>query len=183
VKAAYHKNDGVTANYWHYPTSTDAPDFPISDQPPGSGAPRPWSTANFRDTDGAANGYNDGFAVTGSNVFSSTQNYLTDVGAYTSTVSPYGTFDQAGNVWEWNEAVLVNPQPFRGMRGGSWTNSSFIFINSYRGAYFPTYKSDLMGFRVASIPEPSTGLLGLLASIGMLLRRSAASRLPVLYSP
>ena len=36
-KAAYHKNDGVTANYWEYPTSTDAE--PYSDQPPGSEAP------------------------------------------------------------------------------------------------------------------------------------------------
>ena len=36
-KAAYHKNDGVTGNYWDYPTSTDA--VPYSDQPPGSGAP------------------------------------------------------------------------------------------------------------------------------------------------
>ena len=44
-KAAYHKNDGVTGNYWDYPTSTDA--VPYSDQPPGSGAPDPSNTANF----------------------------------------------------------------------------------------------------------------------------------------
>ena len=31
-KAAYHKNDGVTGNYWNYPTSTDV--LPYSDQPP-----------------------------------------------------------------------------------------------------------------------------------------------------
>ena len=30
----------------------------------------------------------------------------TDVGAYTVSASPYGTFDQGGNVWEWNGYVL-----------------------------------------------------------------------------
>ncbi len=77
-KAAYHKNDGVTANYWDYPTSTDA--VPYSDQPPGSGAPTQSNTANFFKDDGIANGYDDGFAVTGSTSVSLT-NYLTDVGA------------------------------------------------------------------------------------------------------
>jgi hypothetical protein len=61
-KAAYHKNDGVTGNYWDYPTSTDA--VPFSDQPPGSDAPDLSNTANFFKDDGIANGYDDGFAVT-----------------------------------------------------------------------------------------------------------------------
>jgi formylglycine-generating enzyme required for sulfatase activity len=26
-----------------------------------------------------------------------------DVGAYALSDSPYGTFDQGGNAWEWNE--------------------------------------------------------------------------------
>ena len=98
-KAAYHKNDGVTASYWRFPTSTDA--TPYSDQPPGSGSPTQSNTMNIRDDDGIANGYDDGYAVTGSTSTSSTQNYLTDVGAYTASLSPYGTFDQGGNVWEW----------------------------------------------------------------------------------
>ena len=65
-KAAYHKNDGVTGNYWDYPTSTDA--VPYSDQPPGSGAPTQSNTANFYKDDGIANGYDDGYAVTGSTI-------------------------------------------------------------------------------------------------------------------
>ena len=32
-KSAYHKNDGVTGNYWDFPTSTDV--TPLSNQPPG----------------------------------------------------------------------------------------------------------------------------------------------------
>ncbi len=116
-KAAYHKNDGVTGNYWDYPTSTDA--LPYSDQPPGSGAPDPSNTANFYGNDGIANGYNDGYAVTGSTSIL-IDNPLTDVGAYTSALSPYGTFDQGGNVYEWNEKLFSEFSSFRGHRGGSW---------------------------------------------------------------
>ena len=42
--------------------------------------------------------------------------YMTDVGAYTSAPSPYGTFDQGGNVREWNETPVPNN---REPRGGS----------------------------------------------------------------
>jgi len=102
-KAAYHKNDGVTANYWDYPTSSDF--TPYSDQPPGTESPNPSNTANFYRDDLIANGYNDGYAVAGSPSYEFV-NYLTDVGAYTSAPSPYGTFDQGGNLWEWNEGIV-----------------------------------------------------------------------------
>ena len=55
------------------------------------------------------------YAVTGSTSYSSSQNYLTDVGAYTSSPSYYGTFDQGGNVWEWNEALISGC-----VSGGAW---------------------------------------------------------------
>ena len=123
-KAAYHKNDGVTANYWDYPTSTDA--VPFSDQPPGSRAPVQSNTANVFKDDGASNGYDDGFAVTGSTSFSQSENYLTDVGAYTASMSPYGTFDQVGSVDEWTDAVRVLlGSSFRVSRGGDWLNNPF----------------------------------------------------------
>jgi formylglycine-generating enzyme len=163
-KAAYHKNDGLTGNYWDYPTRTNSP--PISVQPPGSGAPTPSNTANVWENDFVSNGYNDGYAVTGSTSVSNSQNYLTDVGAYTASTSPYGTFDQGGNVWEWNEAVSSGSQ--RGIRGGSFVAGLMplfpVSLNSRDREYFiPTFEVGDIGFRVASIPEPSTAVLAVLA--------------------
>ena len=175
-KAAYHKNDGVTGNYWDYPTSTDAE--PYSDQPPGSGAPTESNTANFFKDDGLANGYDDGYAVTGSTTSSVSQNYLTDVGAYTASLSPYGTFDQGGNVWEWTEAVIWHDTvTCRNVRGGSWGYiSDDLSASSPHGLGSPEFsESSDHGFRVASIPEPSTGPLGALGMLGLMQRRRRSS--------
>ncbi len=155
-KAAYHKNDGVTGNYWNYPTSTNTQ--PYSDQPPGTSAPDPSNTANFWKDDGVTNGYNDGYAVTGLPESSSLQNYLTDVGAYTLSTSPYGTFDQGGNVWEWNETLSGS---VRGLRGGGWVDN-ILSPNLHAALRYgdaPTIESVDVGFRVASIPEPSSLML------------------------
>ncbi|TWU29484.1 SUMF1/EgtB/PvdO family nonheme iron enzyme [Bythopirellula polymerisocia] len=169
-KAAYHKNDGVTANYWRFPTSTHA--TPYSDQPPGSGSPTQSNTMNSRNDDGIANGYDDGYAVTGSTSTSSTQNYLTDVGAYTASLSPYGTFDQGGNVLEWNEAAIFQSSFSRGLRGGNWTCSSSCSIASPPLYSYTGTESEVIGFRVASaVPEPSTNLLVAFATLGLMIWR------------
>jgi formylglycine-generating enzyme required for sulfatase activity len=157
-KAAYHKNDGVTGNYWDYPTSTDA--VPYSDQPPGSDAPDPSNTANFLKDDNIANGYDNGYAVTGSTSFFNTQNYLADVGAYTSATSPYGTLDQGGNVREWNETL--DSSSLRGLRGGSWDDeASSLFASLGLGnSHVPLVQSSSVGFRVAlAVPEPASAAL------------------------
>jgi sulfatase modifying factor 1 len=165
-KAAYYDPSGV---YYDYPTGTDT--VPYSDNPSSLNTPDDTNVANFYKNDSIANGYDDGFAVTGSTSFVSSQNYLTDVGAYSSATSPYGTFDQGGNVWEWNEAVISSS--FRGLRGGSFNGLDY-FLHA-DGRYFvnPTGGSIIVGFRVATVPEPSTVLLGALAAAGLLMRRRA----------
>ncbi len=146
-KAAYHKNDGVTDHYWDYPTSSDA--VPASDQPPGTTSPNQSNTANFKLDDGMANGFNDGYAVTGSPFQVPGTNYLTDAGAYTLAQSPYGTFDQGGNVWEWNENSPVLEA--RGVAGGSWINDASLLAASASNATIAANETNTIGFRVARV--------------------------------
>ena len=94
---------------------------------------------------------------------------LTDVGAYgVNSQSAYGTNDQAGNVWEWNDAVIGSG---RGLRGGSWSTDSNYLPASYRSSTMPTLEIDSVGFRVASVPEPSAVLLMLVFVSASLARR------------
>jgi formylglycine-generating enzyme required for sulfatase activity len=97
---------------------------------------------------------------------------ITDVGSYSGAPSSYGTFDQGGNVWEWNNAV-VNGWT-RGRRGGSWLygyRGPLDLASSNRGAGDPASEYADIGFRVASVPEPSCLVLTILAGGGLLTRR------------
>ena len=145
-KAAYY--DPVAGRYWNYATGTDV--APTSASPGGTP-----NTANYYDSI-------TGYGVTGSTSYGNSQNYLTDVGAYTASASPYGTFDQGGDVFEWNEALTGGS--FRGVRGGSWVGGSSLLLASYRDSLdAPTNEFINTGFRVAQVPEPSTAALAVLA--------------------
>jgi formylglycine-generating enzyme required for sulfatase activity len=93
---------------------------------------------------------------------------LTDVGAYALSDSPSGTFDQGGNVFEWHEEIKFTS--VRGLRGGAWNCTPSSLAASYSNSGSPAFGGDFIGFRVASIPEPSTGLL-VLAGLGSLALR------------
>ncbi|MFM8496759.1 MAG: SUMF1/EgtB/PvdO family nonheme iron enzyme [Planctomycetia bacterium] len=115
--------------------------------------------------DGAnqANYYAGDYSVTQSSSFSSSQNYLTDVGAFTNSASYYGTFDQSGNVWEWNDLTGAAGSS-RGLRGGVWSSQPLNLSSSYRFPLVPSTGDDYIGFRLASpvaVPEPSTWVMGL----------------------
>jgi formylglycine-generating enzyme required for sulfatase activity len=90
-----------------------------------------------------------------------------DVGTYSHAPSYYGTFDQGGNVFEWNDAFIVNE---RVLRGGSWYNT-FALASSMRISNDSSDSSHTIGFRLASVPEPSSMLLTMLASGMILIRR------------
>lgn len=98
---------------------------------------------------------------------------VTEVGAYINDPSPYGTFDQGGNVSEWNDAIISDTS--RGVRGGSFGsgfyNDPSPLLSSARSSAAPTTEDSFTGFRVASVPEPSAMLLTLLTSGIMLVRR------------
>jgi formylglycine-generating enzyme len=91
-------------------------------------------------------------------------------------LSSYGTMGQGGNVWEWNETAYDGTNNTAGenreLRGSSWGNDS-LYLDASRLLRFsnPSEENGSNGFRVASVPEPSTGLLVVLGLSGLLLRR------------
>jgi formylglycine-generating enzyme required for sulfatase activity len=95
---------------------------------------------------------------------------VTDVGAYTGSASPAGTFDQGGNVWERNEAIVNSL--YRVIRGGGNGGGAINLAASSRGEIFdPANETSGHGFRVASIPEPGTGLLVMAGMLGLVAWR------------
>jgi hypothetical protein len=108
----------------------------------------PGNNIKKRNTPNQANYFNAGFAVTQVITPSASQNYLTDVGAFSRSASYYGTFDQAGNVYEWNAAQGSGSQA--SLRGAYWVSNAAD--TSYLDAYFlpPEYESSGSGFRLAS---------------------------------
>ncbi|HBO44910.1 MAG TPA: PEP-CTERM sorting domain-containing protein [Planctomycetaceae bacterium] len=152
-KAAYHKGGNVSAGYWLFPTQSDL--APGRDMADVSG-----NNANYYGTPvPLANPY-----------------WGTTVGQFQNSESAYGTFDQGGNVWEWNEAVIGTS---RGLRGGSFyagAESPADMCSTTRWHGDPSADNNyvplgLFGFRVVQVPEP--GSLALLAGVAvtMLLRR------------
>jgi formylglycine-generating enzyme len=175
-KAAYYSPNygGVgVPGYYKYPTQ--------SDDAPGNNATTP-TVAN------QANYMVDTlYSVTQSSDEDANQNYLTDVGAFTNSVSFYGTFDQGGNVYQWND-LDGTISPLRGVRGGDWNNGDpFTVSSSTSDAIDPSYEFCDTGFRLASrpsrsVPEIDPNGLGsvlafVLGSLGLLeCRRSRRLR-------
>ena len=83
---------------------------------------------------------------------------VTDVGTYSGDASYYGTFDQGGNVSEWNDEIVVTVT--RRTSGGSYALSQASDLrNTALNNNMPTNEGSTLGFRVSSlepIPEPST---------------------------
>jgi sulfatase modifying factor 1 len=149
-KSAYHQpaaQGGDADNYWLYPTaSNSAPTVATAN-----------SVGDISNPGANVANYNK------SAVWSSVSGNVTTVGsAGPLSDSFYGTADQGGNVWEWNEALIDGS--FRGLRGGSFAESTAINMQPSPRYEFagPTNEHSSFGFRVATVPEPAT--LTLLAS-------------------
>jgi formylglycine-generating enzyme required for sulfatase activity len=146
-----------------------------------------WYKAAFGNLNGTWNNYATGSdsaptavaSGTGANTAVYTQSGpdLTGPADITSAggLSPYGTMGQGGNVWEWNETaqdgINNTVTEYRGTRGGQYASDGNNISSSVNGANLPTQQDVAIGFRVASVPEPSA--LSLLAiGLGILFRRS-----------
>lgn len=150
-KAAYHKNDGVTSNYWDYPTSSNIK--------PSNSLGNPTDPGNNAT-------YLEGCFTLGA--------YLrTEVGEHENSDSPYGTFDQGGNVWEWNETIINGfDGSYRGMRGGSFEQDEYYLRASIRYDDYncPTIEESIIGFRIVEVPEPASLLLLSLGGLALIRR-------------
>ena len=120
-KAAYHQpaaQGGDIDNYWLYPTMSNSE--PSASIPPGFSP-------------------------------SANQNYsvgsVTDVGAYTTTVGFYGTFDMAGNVYEWVDTIW---SASRLLRGGAWNFQESKMRSDGPASWIPAGSNPDLGFRVSS---------------------------------
>ena len=155
-KAAYYKGGGTNAGYWAYATQSNT--TPTSAMP-GTTAP---NTANYVDP---ATGYAVTHAPYGSNT-----NYLTDVGAYPNSTSAYGTFDQTGDLFQWNETTVTGN--VKGIRGGSWNLDSGALPSLNRDLlYQPNFANFFIGFRVAGIPEPIGMGVWIIGAMAMMRRQ------------
>jgi len=153
-KAAYY--DGGSGVYYDYPTGSNTP--PTAEAPPGT------DVAN-----GSAN------YLSGSHL--DTEYYTTQCGAYNAkpSDSPYGTFDQGGNVWEFNETIIGR---YRCLLGGGFSHSAYRMNASFRdNEGHPARGYDHVGFRVVRVPEPASitmllaGAAGILACVPRKRRR------------
>jgi formylglycine-generating enzyme required for sulfatase activity len=136
-KAAYHKNDGVTGNYWNWPTGTDS-FAPFSNDLVD---PDPGHHATYRI---GAGDYTVGSPY-----------WRTEAGEHENSASPYGTFDQGGNVMEFTETIGMIAETRR-MRGGSWNMAGTnLFVSEIDDVMHSSDQFNDLGFRLANLAEPS----------------------------
>ncbi len=135
-KSAYHQpsGDGGDADdYWLYPTASNSIPTVATANATGDISNPGANVANY--FEGADwNAQNGNVTTVGS--------------AGAASESFYGTSDQGGNVWEWNETLVSGS--FRVLRGGSWGLHENDLRSSNRLLVNPSDEFSLVGFRVAS---------------------------------
>ena len=145
-KAAYHANDGPTGNYFQYPTKSNTAPTVATATPTGNIANPGRNIANYNfgaNWDGTGN-----------------LGHVTTVGsAGPESASPYGTFDQGGNVYEWTETPSGTNRVIRG--GSLWLDEESLRSTS-GSVHNPLTQGSSIGFRLSSlgpisaVPLPAT---------------------------
>jgi formylglycine-generating enzyme required for sulfatase activity len=141
-------------NYWLYPTRSDSAPTVATATAIGDVGNPGTNVANY---------------LLGANWNGQNGNVTTVGTAGAGSASYYGTFEQGGNVWEWNEAIISSS---RGLRGGSFLGfGGSVLQSSARNGTNPTGEDSDVGFRLASVPEPSSVLMMGLGGLALVTRR------------
>ncbi|MBX7075532.1 MAG: formylglycine-generating enzyme family protein [Pirellulales bacterium] len=149
-KAAYHQpaaQGGDSDNYWLYPTASNtAPTVATAD-----------SVGNISNPGANVANYRSGA------IWNGPEANVTTVGsAGPLSDSFYGTADQGGNLWEWNESLIYGTN--RGLRGGGTVAFEHTLQSSTR-FYLANITVSFTGFRVATVPEPGTAALAVIGCV------------------
>jgi formylglycine-generating enzyme len=161
-KAAYYQpaaQGGDADDYWLYPTrSNDLPTLATAD-PAGNISNPGGNVANYQQ---------------GADWNTQNGNVTTVGSAGPASASFFGTYDQAGNVREWTEGLHPLFADSNVSRGGSWVDSSLAAsVQRYGGQ---ASVEQWYGFRLATVPEPSTYVLAALGFAAVLLARRRTRR-------
>ena len=139
-KAAYFSPDqggpGVPG-YWVYATQSDSAP---SNLPPESA---PAGNANYL--------VGPIYCVTQSSRFDPGQNYLTVVDAFADSAGHYGTLNQNGNVYQWND-LAGRAGLLRGLRGGFWAGGAVTLRSSTFTQVTASREANDAGFRLVGGP-------------------------------
>jgi len=162
-KAAFYKGGSTNAGYWDYATTSDS--LPTAVTAGGTGTGSAGSTGNFANYNNVA-----GWNAQNGNV--------TSVGTNGGS-SAYGTYDQAGNLREWND-LGGGTDATKGIRGGSWSSGQVALQVTTRTTLDPSSANgDDLGFRLVSVvPEPSSTILVTIATVCLAMRMRRESRKP-----
>jgi len=73
---------------------------------------------------------------------------IAEITSYRRSLSPYGIYNMAGNVWEWCSDNWEVSDRYRIRRGGGWYSSYTHLTAYYRSYYLPYLRTVDTGFRV-----------------------------------
>jgi formylglycine-generating enzyme required for sulfatase activity len=136
-KAAYHKNDGDTGNYWDYATASDT--APSTNTANGTGVGSAGDSGNFANFNNGAD-------------WNAQDGNVTTVGS-NGGPSPYGTYDQNGNIGEWNEEMWDGNKG--SFAGGTYASAAVWLSMTTADLGNTKTEGPSVGFRVVTLVPPA----------------------------
>ena len=144
AKRTINPNTGLAPTYW-IPTENEW--YKAAYYSPNYGGTGVGGYYLYATKNDSAPGANPGAGINQAN-YNNQITHTTDAGEFSNSASFYGTFDQTGNVNEWNDLNILSTA--RLVRGGGWSEGAFVSSSSYRVmAIVSNHDYQSVGFRIA----------------------------------